>query len=326
VDVQVILIDVNDNAPDFVTTIHNINVSEGLAIGTPVAVAVATDADISTANNMVSYSLMVPSARFAVDPLTGTITIAAILAFDFKNASINAESITIIASDNGVPTFSTAFVLNVNILENTPPPYFTSSNTSMSIPEGVSSLPFYTATAWMPRLDQYTYLFSIISSTPDSNAFAIDMLSGNLLMTSNLSSTSAVRASVYTVTLQVTGSNGKFAQMTVSVPLVPRIAFSPVFDSDSFSATINENAVKGSSVLTVRAHIPPFTNTVAVPTIQGYYIDPNSDIYSLFTINGTTGAITLRRNLYTIPPFNSTKITVWATNSLTPFLCRTALL
>lgn len=75
--VQITLIDVNDNAPEFGTSSVRISVAESAAIGSTVYAARATDEDEGK-NGQISYYLLSasgPSNTFAVNPQHGVVTL-----------------------------------------------------------------------------------------------------------------------------------------------------------------------------------------------------------------------------------------------------------
>ena len=80
--VRVQVLDVNDNRPTFPFTQPARHVAEGTPRGTEVMVAEATDTDI---NHELTYYFLSegnPGENFAIDPLSGKITIAKVLDFE----------------------------------------------------------------------------------------------------------------------------------------------------------------------------------------------------------------------------------------------------
>ena len=94
--------DVNDNAPQFGSPTGSANVNEGASTATVVFDANATDADVTGANNTITYSLGGADAgAFAINPTTGEVTFAASPNFESPtdNGGDNVYDFTVTASD-----------------------------------------------------------------------------------------------------------------------------------------------------------------------------------------------------------------------------------
>ena len=70
--VDIIIADVNDNAPTFTPSDFIVTVSEDAVVGTSVTTVTAADADTAASNNVFSYVLT--DINFAVDSATGVIS------------------------------------------------------------------------------------------------------------------------------------------------------------------------------------------------------------------------------------------------------------
>jgi len=135
--------DVNDNAPEFSAPVYRATVPEKAGVGSPVVQVVATDRD-EGGNADVRYSLLDGpeslSSRdwFDIDPKSGLITL---------KSRVDCESdpephLTVIASDNGVPSLSSSATVIVEVLDvNNNEPIFDQSfyNRSISEAEAVGS-------------------------------------------------------------------------------------------------------------------------------------------------------------------------------------------
>lgn len=131
--------DMNDNAPEFDKTVYYANVLEVADPGTSVLQLSAIDRDAGN-NSVILYSIAhapdTHSHWFRVDPNTGLIT---------TNKHIDCETdpvprITVVATDNGVPTLSSSTTVVVTIRDvNDNEPIFDQSFYNVSIPENVAT-------------------------------------------------------------------------------------------------------------------------------------------------------------------------------------------
>jgi len=262
----------------------------------------------------VAYSLLSDAlGTFEINASTGVLVTAEVLQTSQEYYAIVIQAIQLNGKSSSISVWIAIDV----------PPTFTSDSVSIGVPEGIPGLAFYTASIRKPFSESTAYYFSIISSIPASNVFSIDSQSG-ILKTSSTAIISYAVAQVYTLTLRASDNLYSYSDLSLTVPIIPQSTFAPEFNM-TFSASIAENLLVGSYVLTVQAIIPTYHFAGTVVAIQGYAIDPASDVYHLFTIDGATGVVTLRKNLYTVHPiFNSTTITVVATNTYQPFAFSTS--
>ena len=112
-DVRIHLVDVNDNAPTFVSTSYQvISISELITLGSQVVRVSAVDHDAGS-NAVISYTLRSPSNTFVCDPVTGSINILAPL--DYESDMIHA--LTVVAHDSGIPSLSTEINITINVVD-----------------------------------------------------------------------------------------------------------------------------------------------------------------------------------------------------------------
>ena len=112
VTVQVLVLDSNDNSPQFDSTSLMFTISESAPVGTSVGTLVATDNDTGT-NAAVRYSIEPASEYVVVDSNTGELMVARPL--DFESTPV--VQLTAVVRDGGNPPLSTAATLRV-ILED----------------------------------------------------------------------------------------------------------------------------------------------------------------------------------------------------------------
>ena len=97
IEVYVIVEDINDNSPSFNQTSYSVTIPEIMPVGSMVVVVVATDRDAGI-NAEITYTIE-PASTFNINFLTGAITIATPLNYEF----VQSYNLTATARDNGNP-------------------------------------------------------------------------------------------------------------------------------------------------------------------------------------------------------------------------------
>ncbi|KAL5457372.1 hypothetical protein EMCRGX_G034622 [Ephydatia muelleri] len=106
--VTVIIEDVNDNAPQFTSSSYSLTLRAPIASGTVLVQVNATDPD-PRLNGTVRYGLTDPTNVFAIDLISGIVTLAA-------NITVGSNySILVLAYDLGSPPMSNSTFLNVRV-------------------------------------------------------------------------------------------------------------------------------------------------------------------------------------------------------------------
>ncbi|XP_025104891.1 protocadherin gamma-A2-like [Pomacea canaliculata] len=118
-DVKIFVHDVNDNSPQFGDFSTNITVNELTPVGTTVLHVEATDLDLL---NNLTYTLRPRSetsrsddmsSHFAIDPVTGDITISHPLDYE----AMSEGSLTVMVQDDGSPQQSSTMMLTVHVTD-----------------------------------------------------------------------------------------------------------------------------------------------------------------------------------------------------------------
>ncbi|XP_041822090.1 protocadherin Fat 1a [Chelmon rostratus] len=140
--VNINLTDVNDNRPAFSQDIYTAVVSEDTELGKTVMAVIAEDFD-GPSYDRVRYSIVDGNqgSPFTIDPVRGELKVARQL--DRERTS--GYTLTVVASDNGVPPLSSSAMINIDISDiNDNPPLFSQANYSLIIqenrPKGTSVL------------------------------------------------------------------------------------------------------------------------------------------------------------------------------------------
>ena len=106
--VQVTVIDVNDNTPQFLSLPTSIRMQGPLLQSEPITILVADDPD-SSLNNQVTYSLLNWNDQFMLDSRTGELNVSAVI----QGGDFN---ITVRAQDNGAPPLFTEATFRLTVL------------------------------------------------------------------------------------------------------------------------------------------------------------------------------------------------------------------
>ncbi|XP_064636197.1 protocadherin Fat 1-like isoform X4 [Lineus longissimus] len=111
---EVVLLDVNDNPPEFERSIYYASIREDLKIGNRVTTVYAMSKDIGI-NAEISYSIMGGNEQsmFRVDTTTGVIYL--VRSLDFETA--REYFLTIQANDGGTPSLSASTKVNINVTD-----------------------------------------------------------------------------------------------------------------------------------------------------------------------------------------------------------------
>uniref|UniRef100_A0A8C9TNK3 Cadherin EGF LAG seven-pass G-type receptor 1 n=1 Tax=Scleropages formosus TaxID=113540 RepID=A0A8C9TNK3_SCLFO len=246
--VVVQVVDVNDNAPMFVSTPFQATVLENMAIGHSVIHIQAIDAD-SGDNARLEYRLLdtSPGFPFAVNNNTGWITVGV----ELDRETTEFYSFGVEARDHGFPVMSSSASVSITVLDvNDNVPTFTQKVYSLKINEdalvGTSVL---TVTA-VDR-DVNSVVTYQITSGNTRNRFAITSQSGGGLITLALP-LDYKQERQYALT--VTASDGTRADTAqVFVNVTDANTHRPVFQSASYQALISEDRPVGSTVVVICA-------------------------------------------------------------------------
>ena len=125
----------NDNAPEFDTSVVKISVAENAELGTPLYAAHARDSD-SGDNGAVIYQLLTnPDNTFKLDLRQGFIALVRRLDFE----TTQRYSLVINAQDKGSPSLSSNLTLNIEVQDvNDNPPTFDKDEYMVNVAESLA--------------------------------------------------------------------------------------------------------------------------------------------------------------------------------------------
>ncbi|XP_066555914.1 protocadherin-16 [Amia ocellicauda] len=251
--VEVTVLDVNDNNPQFGKTSYTIDVPEDTAVGTLVLEVTATDKDDGSNGKVLYYLSSDSRGMFNVDQETGRITTSGDL--DREKQAVYSFLVHAVDSSPAAPRNSTAQVM-VNIQDvNDNAPFFIQDPVIINISS--SSVSNHQVVATMRAEDKdfgangsIFYRFA----TP-AHGFTINSLTGDIQVTQKLQSLSQ---SQRTLLVEAT-DQGSPAQSSVGVVViyVKEQEYTGIrFSHNAKDVSLQENAASGTTVVQIQAQHP----------------------------------------------------------------------
>ena len=284
----IILKDVNDKAPVFVTPDEHV-VAENTPVNTVIMAIKAVDEDEGR-NSYISYSLApTPDDRFTLGSVDGLLRIAGPL-----DREVRANySLVVTARDRGNPPNTNTLTINLRVAdENDNSPVFDPKQYSASVPENASiglSVLQVSATDADENLNGKVR-YSIVAGDKNRD-FMIGEDTGVIRVAKNLN---YERRNHYLLTVQAEDSGGdvRYDSATVTVSIMDINDNAPVFLDSPFLVYVMENmAGLPTSIATVTAFDadnPPYNRV--------NYLVKDGD-KSMFAVNASSGEISLLRGL-----------------------------
>uniref|UniRef100_T1JKF2 Cadherin domain-containing protein n=1 Tax=Strigamia maritima TaxID=126957 RepID=T1JKF2_STRMM len=284
VQVNIIVRDVNDNAPEFVTP-NATAVTENAALNAVVMAVKALDKDEGR-NSYIEYNLIQVGpheSKFVLGPVDGLLRVNGKL----DRETCSNYSLRIVARDRGTPTLSSVTMLTVNILdENDNAPEFSPQEYSALVPENASvgaSVVQVTATD-RDEGQNGRLRYTIVAGDRNRN-FLVAEDSGILRVAKQLDYETK---NMYVLTVQAEdgGNDARHDTATVTISISDVNDSPPIFVDSPYEVSVMEN-------------VSEFPLLLATVTAKDYDAPPNNQVRyfmkdgdnNIFTINGTTGAI-----------------------------------
>uniref|UniRef100_A0AAZ3P386 Cadherin EGF LAG seven-pass G-type receptor 1 n=1 Tax=Oncorhynchus tshawytscha TaxID=74940 RepID=A0AAZ3P386_ONCTS len=278
--VVVQVVDVNDNAPMFVSTPFQATVLENVAIGYSVIHIQAIDAD-SGDNSHLEYRLtdMAPGFPFTINNSTGWITVSV----ELDRETTDFYTFGVEAVDHGVPAMSSSASVSVTVLDvNDNVPTFTQRMYSLKINEDAVVGTSVLALSAIDR-DANSVVTYQISSGNTRNRFAItSQTAGGVITLALLLDYKQERQYVLTVTAS-DGTRYDTAQVFINV--TDANTHRPVFQSANYQVMISEDQPVGSTVVVISATDEDTGENARISYVM-------EDNVPQFKINPDTGGIT----------------------------------
>lgn len=295
--VNVILTDVNDNAPQFRAVEYKATIASDVAKGTSVVKIAASDMDEGS-NADIEYSIVADvenvAENFEIHPTSGVIVT--------KESLIGLEgdlyAFFVRAKDTGNPSKSSVVQVYIRIVSpETPIPKFAEPHYRYTISE---DLPIGTEIDVIQAESEQPVLYSLVKgNTPESNedeVFVVDRDAGVLKLQKSLDHETT---KWYQLSLLAQTKHENYeivASVNINIQVKDLNDNNPVFDSDPYEAVIVENLPAGAQVIQVKATDQDSgTNGHII-----YSLDPKQnspEIPELFAVNSETGWVTTLKEL-----------------------------
>nr|XP_032655849.1 protocadherin Fat 1 isoform X1 [Chelonoidis abingdonii] len=295
-NVNVILTDDNDNAPQFRATEYEVNIGSNVPKGTFITKVLASDADEGT-NADITYAIEAESEsvneNLEIDPLSGVITT--------KESLIGLENefltFFVKARDGGSPQKRSVVPIYIRIL----PP-------EVTLPKFAEPFYSYTVSEDIPigsEIDvihsehNQTLVYTLVKgNTPESNrdeCFVIDRHNGRLKVEKSLDHETTKWYQFAVLAYYTNDSYNVVSSVDISIQIKDANDNKPVLESSPYEAFIVENMPSGTRVIQVKA-------TDLDSGLNGqvtYSLDPSQEleITESFAINMETGWITTLKAL-----------------------------
>ncbi|XP_058272722.1 cadherin EGF LAG seven-pass G-type receptor 1 isoform X1 [Hemibagrus wyckioides] len=279
------VIDINDNAPMFVSTPFQATILENVPIGYSVIHIQAIDSD-SGENARLDYRLTdtSPGFPFTINNSTGWITASAAL----DRETTEYYTFGVEARDNGIPVMSSSASVSITVLDvNDNAPTFTEKIYNLKINEdAVVGSSVLTVTAVDRDINSVvTYQ---ISSGNTRNRFAITSQSGGGLITLALP-LDYKQERQYVLT--ITASDGTlYDTAQVFINVTDANTHRPVFQSANYQVLFSEDKPIGSTVVVISATDEDTGENARITYIM-------EDKVPQFAIDSDTGAITTQMEI-----------------------------
>nr|XP_040041664.1 protocadherin Fat 1a isoform X1 [Gasterosteus aculeatus aculeatus]XP_040041665.1 protocadherin Fat 1a isoform X1 [Gasterosteus aculeatus aculeatus] len=295
--VNVILTDVNDNAPQFRAADYKATIASDVPRGTSVVRIAASDMDEGS-NADIEYSIEADAENveenFEIHSASGVVTT--------KESLIGLENelyaFFVRAKDTGNPPKHSVVQVYIRIVApETPVPKFAESHYRYTIPE---DLPIGAEIDVLHAESEQPVVYSLAKgNTAESNedeVFVVDRDSGALKLQKSLDHETT---KWYQLTLLSQTNHENYEIVTsvsVNIQVKDMNDNEPVFESDPYEAVIVENLPSGTQVIQVKATDQDSgTNGHVV-----YSLDPklnSREISELFAVNGESGWVTTLKEL-----------------------------
>lgn len=283
--VEIVLLDLNDNAPLFEVPVYRVSLKMDAAIGDEVIQVLAYDPDQGL-NGMVMYSITTPAGcSFTINSTTGSISVSGTV----NEAIAGFCHINVTATDQGSEQRSGFALVNITLFHSSQVlPMFMQELYNTSIHENYPTLPstFLDVHVNSGMSVTYTIANGLSYHSNGESTFGIAPTSGNIFVNSVASKGvdyESLYPGPYYFRLLVTAtlSSGLFSVVPVTVTVTDQNDNFPQFPVDSVTSSIREMEPVFSFVSIVQAmDADQGTNGTIIYTISGnlFGVDANGTI------------------------------------------------
>ncbi|XP_067103311.1 protocadherin Fat 2 [Osmerus mordax] len=241
--VKVYIDDINDNAPQFLNLPYSIMMSEESDPGDVWFQVTATDKDLGE-NGSIMYLLEEDFNLFRIDPYVGDVSLSRPLDFE----ALNKYVLTVLASDEGSPSWTTTAELSIQV-RNRSNPVFQTLLYPLKVPENIP--PFTTILHVQARNPEGYRLIYNLEEENATKHFHIDFKTGVLTVTDLLDYESQT---MHTLTVRATDSvTGAYSEASIEIEVEDVNDNSPTFSKPMYKVDILEGLPVGTSVLQLTA-------------------------------------------------------------------------
>ncbi|KAK7790843.1 hypothetical protein R5R35_010718 [Gryllus longicercus] len=297
--VQIVVRDVNNNAPAFVRDNYVAFVQEDASVGTSVEQTMAIDAD-SGINAEIKYRIQKGAYDdFSVDETTGLIQVSNKLDFDKRSQ----YGIELIAIDGGTPSLTGTTTVSITVLNsNDKDPVFDPPTQRAEVSEDASpNTVFYTLKAKDPDVnssDALNFALAEPITAVDKNGkqvtdsdefksfFAVDRATGEVSVARELQRDVAAIVRLTVLVTDITAPTTQQGKGILVITIIDVNDFAPTFprpwtpEDPHYTVELLEEQPVGTVVGTFVAHDED-------SKIANYAIEPESEFFEINNLTGT---------------------------------------
>ncbi|KAB1280850.1 Protocadherin beta-8 [Camelus dromedarius] len=292
--VRILVLDINDNIPEFVQSLYKVQVSENSPVGSLVVTVSARDLDTGS-NGEIVYAFFYATERilktFQINPTSGNLHLKAALNYE----EMQTYTLTIQAKDGGGLSGKCTVMVQVTDINDNPPELLMSSFTSPikeNSPETVVAV-------FRIRDRDSGNNAKTVCSIPDDLPFVLKPSIENYYTLVTESPLDREKRVEYNITITVTdmGTPRLKTQHNITVLVSDVNDNAPAFTQASYTLRVRENNSPALHIGTVSA-----TDTDAGANAQVTYsllppADPHVPLASLVSINADNGHLFALRSL-----------------------------
>ena len=252
--------------------------------------ATATDADLQSGN--ITFSLEAGSdSAISIDSSSGEVT----LTDDPDYETQNAYSFTIVATNDQSDSASQALTLNIGNTIDIAPTFSSSTVLANGVAENVTIATIYNIPNNIVNPEGASFTLSIASVDTGFSGFVISGVNNDALRINSAFDYETDTSHDVTIQMDYTLDDGSTGNTTfvVEVPVINVDEVAPTFTSSAIPGSISENS--GANQVVYTATVDDSTDYVSgdVTFAMGPSIVGDN---TLFTVNPTTGEVTLTEN------------------------------
>ncbi|KAM4555041.1 protocadherin alpha-8-like [Odontesthes bonariensis] len=252
--IEIIILDVNDNSPLFLSKSQVLNITENTAVGTTFPLHPAQDADVGK-NTVNTYSLS-QNEHFSLETNKGeSVTPELVLQKVLDREKKPVIQLTLTAIDGGTPAKSGTMSITVNVLDiNDNAPVFNQTLYKASVYEnvriGTSIITLYANDLDAGKNGEITYSFSEVGRGKKTDIFDVDEKTGTVTNTKNID---FEKNNAFEIRVQA--SDGAVFPMTSNAKLLIEVLDvndnAPEITVTSLLNTVKEDASIGTAIALV---------------------------------------------------------------------------